>query len=115
MVHFIRRNRLLSEPPILLTADEEKNILVFLRKNCIFALNFNPTESFGDYGFSVPAGKYTLAFSSDDVAYNGQGRLQAREEHFSIAQKCPNGNQEFDHTLYLYLPSRCAVVLEKTK
>ena len=115
MIHFIRENALLSEAPVLLTADEEKKILVFLRKNCIFALNFNPTASFGDYGFSAPEGKYTLAFSSDDAAFNGQGRLQAGEEHLSIAQKCPNGNQEFSHTLYLYLPSRCAVVLKKTK
>ncbi len=115
MVRFIRENRLLSEPPVLLTADEEKQILVFLRKNCIFALNFNPTASFGDYGVAAPAGKYKLAFSSDDAEYNGQGRLQAGEVHFSIEQKCPNGNQEFDHTLYLYLPSRCAIVLKITK
>ncbi len=113
MVHFIRNNRLLTEAPVLLTADEEKKILVFLRKNCIFALNFNPTGSFGDYGFSAPEGKYRLVFSSDDAVFNGQGRLQAGEEHFSLQQKCPNGNQEFDHTLYLYLPSRCAVVLKK--
>ena len=113
MVRFIRNNRLLTDAPVLLTADEEKKILVFLRKNCIFALNFNPTGSFGDYGFSAPEGKYRLVFSSDDAVFNGQGRLQAGEEHFSVQQKCPNGNQEFDHTLYLYLPSRCAVVLKK--
>ena len=82
---------------------------------CIFALNFNPTSSFGDYGFSAPAGEYGLVFSTDDATYNGQGRLSAAEKHFSMDQKCPNGNQEFDHTLYLYLPSRCAVVLKKIK
>ena len=42
-----------------------------------------------------------------------QRPLQAGEKHLRIAQRCPNGNQEFDHTLYLYLPSRCAVVLKK--
>ncbi|MCR5519981.1 MAG: alpha amylase C-terminal domain-containing protein [Bacteroidales bacterium] len=115
MVQFIRKNRLLSDKPVLLTADEQKGILVFLRKNCIFALNFNPTSSFGDYGFSAPEGKYELVFSTDDALYNGQGRLSAAETHFSMDAKCPNGNQEFDHTLYLYLPSRCAVVLKKTK
>ena len=115
MVQFIRKNRLLSEKPVLLTADEQKGILVFLRKNCIFALNFNPTSSFGDYGFSAPSGTYRLVFSTDDAAYNGQGRLSPAEKHFSLDGRCPNGNQEFDHTLYLYLPSRCAVVLEKTK
>ena len=115
MVHFIRKNQLLSHKPVLLTADEQKQILVFLRKNTIFALNFNPTGSFGDYGFAAPEGTYELVFSSDDAAFNGQGRLSVGERHISLAQKCPNGNREFDNTLYLYLPARSAVVLKKIK
>ena len=115
MIHFIRKNRLFSEPPVLLTADEQKQILVFLRKNCIFALNFNPVNSIGDYGFSAPEGEYELVFCSDEPRFNGQGRLAAGERHSSVDKRCPNGNQEFDHTLYLYLPCRSALVLKKIK
>ena len=28
-------------------------------------------------------------------------------------EKSPNGNRKYDHTLYLYLPCRCAIVLKK--
>ena len=35
------------------------------------------------------------------------------EEHISLAEKSPNGNRKYDHTLYLYLPSRCVLVLKK--
>ena len=115
MIRLIRREKLLCAPPVLLVADEQKQILVFLRKNCIFALNFNPMASFADYGLSAPDGTWTLELDSDAAEYGGQGRLAAGEEHVAQAQRCPNGNQEFDHCLYLYLPSRTAVVLKKTK
>ncbi len=115
MVQFIRKNRLFEEKAVLLTADEQKQILVFLRKNCIFALNFNPAGSFGDYGFAAPDGTFELEFSSDDAEFGGQGRLMAGEKHISLPERCPNGNQGYDHTLYLYLPARSAVVLKKTK
>ena len=115
MIQFIRKNALLSESPVLLTADEQKQILVFLRKNCIFALNFNPGASFADYAFAAPSGEYELAFCSDELRFNGPGRLVAGERHISMDVRCPNGNQEFDHSLSLYLPSRSALVLKKIK
>ena len=115
MIRFIKSRRLLSEPPVLLTADEQKQILVFLRKNCIFALNFNPGASFTDYAFAAPSGEYELAFCSDELRFNGPGRLVAGERHVSMDVRCPNGNQEFDHSLSLYLPSRSALVLKKIK
>ena len=104
MIRFIRKNRLLVDRPVLLTADEQKQILVFLRKNCIFALNFNPVNSIADYGFSAPEGEYELVFSTDEPRFNGHGRLAAGERHITV-----------DHTLYLYLPCRSALVLKKIK
>ncbi len=115
MVHLLEKGGVLDEAPVLLTADEEKKILIFLRKNCIFALNFNATQSFQDYGFSAPAGEYRTVLCSDDARYDGFGRLQKGETHVSRPEKSPNGNQDYSDTLYLYLPSRCAVVLEKIK
>jgi len=113
MVHFIKKGKVLSERPVILTADEQKKILIFLRKNCIFAFNFNPTESFENYGFSAPEGEWEMAFNSDDADFGGFGRLSGVEKHVAVEGKCPNGNQSFDHTLFMYLPSRCAVVLKK--
>ena len=113
MVHLIRKEDLLAFRPELLVADEEKKILIFKRKNCIFALNFSPAGSFADYGFSAPAGTYVNVLDSDEERFNGYSRLQEGEQHSSVPGKCPNGNQAYDHTLKLYLPARCAMVLKQ--
>jgi len=113
MVHLLRDNDVLSSKPVLLVADEQKKILVFLRKNCIFALNFSPTGSFADYGVSAPGGEWVSILDSDETIYNGFSRLKEGDRHIAVSGKCPNGNQDYDHTLYLYLPARTAVVLKK--
>jgi 1,4-alpha-glucan branching enzyme len=113
MVHLLKAEGALAARPELLVADEEKKILIFSRENCIFAVNFNPQGSFRDYGFSAPAGKFAKVFDSDELRFGGFGRLEQAETHIAMPRRSPNGNQSFDHTLYLYLPSRCAIVLKK--
>jgi len=111
MVHMLRRSYTLSDRPVILVADEQKDVLIFRRKNDIFAFNFHPSASFPDYGFAAPEGKWKVVMSTDEARFDGLGRVKPGEEHFSMPERCPNGNQDFDHTLYLYLPSRCAMVL----
>ena len=113
MVHFLRTRGTLALAPELLVADEEKKILIFRRGNAIFAFNFNPVNSFEDYGFAAPQGEWSVAFHSDGREFGGFGRLAGNEVHEALAERSPNGNQAYDHTLYLYLPSRCAIVLEQ--
>ena len=113
MVHYLRACAALSARPELLVADEEKKILIFKRQNTIFAFNFNPENSFENYGFSAPQGEWKMAFNSDEPEFGGFGRLPGSERHIAVAEHCPNGNQAYDHTLYLYLPCRCAIVLEQ--
>ena len=113
MVHLLRQEGVLFHRPELLVADEEKKILIFRRKNCIFALNFSATGSFADYGFSAPAGEFVNVLDSDEARFNGFSRLQEGEHHISVSGKCPNGNQAYNHTLKLYLPARCAMVLKQ--
>ena len=113
MIRLGREEKILTDRPELLVQDEEKKILVFKRINCIFAFNFNPNSSFSDYGFSAPAGKYVPILDSDDKAFGGFSRVRDEDCHFTVPQKSPNGNQKYDSTLYLYLPSRCAIVLKK--
>ncbi len=103
MTAYVRKTELLSERPELLRADEEKKILIFRRKDSIFAFNFNPQGSFPDYGFAAPAGSYRKVFDSDDPEFDGFGRLAQDKDHTT----------EPDGTLRLYLPCRCALVLEK--
>ncbi len=113
MVHLLRAEGILAARPELLVADEEKKILIFLRKNCIFALNFSPNGSFADYGFSAPEGEYENVLDSDEQIFGGFARLKVGEHHISMPGKCPNGNQGYNHTMKLYLPARTAMVLKK--
>ena len=113
MVNLAQQEAVLDERPELFVQDEEKKILIFKRKNCIFALNFNPTASFVDYGFSAPAGKYEVVLNSDESEFDGFSRVKTGEVHFSVPVKNENGNGKYSDSLSLYLPNRCAVVLKK--
>ena len=113
MIHLAQQEGDLDEKPELFVQDEEKKILIFKRKNCIFALNFNPTASIADYGFAAPAGKYEAVLNTDENEFDGFSRLKTGEVHFSVPRKSENGNGKYDETLYLYLPARTAVVLKK--
>lgn len=113
MVTLVRENELLVAKPKLLVQDEEKKILIFMRKDCIFAFNFNATSSFTDYGFSSPAGDWKVCLDSDEAAFNGFSRVKDGEIHSAVEGRCPNGDQELEHTLRLYLPARTAIVLKK--
>ena len=103
MIHYVKQERVLSGELRQLYVDEERKVLIFSRGNSIFAFNFNPTASFGDFRFQAPDGEYAMAFNSDDPAYGGFSRLGADERHTTV-----------DGWLSLYLPSRVALVLKKT-
>ncbi len=113
MVYLAIQESILDAKPELFVQDEEKKILIFQRKNCIFALNFNPEASFADYAFAAPAGKYEVILNSDENEFDGFSRLKTGEVHFSVSVPSENGNGKYDESLSLYLPSRCAVVLKK--
>jgi len=102
MIHYVRKHRTLNFPFSLICCDEERKILVFERGNSIFALNFNPAASFENFCFQAPEGEYVMAFNSDEESFGGFSRLQKDERHFTV-----------NHILSLYLPCRCAVVLDK--
>ena len=102
MVHLFKKQALLDDSPQLIKADEGDHVLIFRRKNCIFAFNFHPVESYTGYGVAVPDGLYISVLDSDDSRYGGFGRLQRGEIHWTQ-----------DGQLKVYLPARTALVLMK--
>ncbi len=102
MVHLFKKQALLDDSPQLIKADEGDHVLVFRRKNCIFAFNFHPVESYTGYGVAVPDGLYISVLDSDDSRYGGFGRLQRGEVHWTQ-----------EGLLKVYLPARTALVLMK--
>ena len=104
MIHALRDEKVLDEAPVQLWVNEGDKVLVFARRNLIFAFNFNPSKSFDNYGFGAPEGEWSKLLDSDELRFGGFGRLPQGERH--ITQ---------DGQLKLYLPARCAVVLKKVK
>ena len=92
----------------LLHEDSTKKIIAFKRADLIFAFNFNPLQSFTDYRFKAPPGKYHMILDSDAQKYGGQGRLDTQQEHFTIVNDTEGKSQNM---LSLYLPTRSAFVL----
>ena len=103
MIHLFKKEDLLSSPPEHIVADEAKKVLIFRRKNCIFALNFSPSASYEGYSFNAPEGAWELIFDSDDKDYDGFSRLKNGERHWS------------DGKMSVYHPCRCAFVLRKVE
>jgi 1,4-alpha-glucan branching enzyme len=111
MIALAKKQAFLGSPPELIVADELKKVLIFRRKSCIFAFNFNPSESFADYGFAAPSGEYGTLLDSDDPRYGGFGRMDDSVHHFTMPDAGGCGQALTDDILRLYLPSRTAVVL----
>lgn len=108
MIKLVKKERILEYPVKSLFIDNQKQILIYSRRDLIFVFSFNPTESFTDYKFKAPAGKYKYVLDSDDKLYGGFSRNNHAIEHFTI-------HEEEGDKLSLYIPSRSAFVLKKQK
>ena len=106
MIKLIAENQLLTKPLACVRADEQKKVLVFKRGDLIFALNFNPEQSFENYGFDADKGTYEVVLDSDAKEFGGFGRNDDAASHTTGVE---NGKDY----LYLYLPCRSAQVLRK--
>ena len=91
--------------------NDSDQVLAFGRDDLVFVFNFNPVRSFQDYGFLVPAGKYSVILDSDGIVFGGYGRIDDSCEHFTLFD--PLYCEQQKGWLKLYLPSRTALVLKK--
>lgn len=89
----------------------EDNVLAYMRGNLLFVYNFNPTNSYTDYGMLVPEGEYKVILNTDEKRFGGFGLTDDGLHHFSHY----DGLYKKDHKgwLRLYIPAHTAVVLNK--
>ncbi|KAJ2676181.1 alpha-1,4-glucan branching enzyme [Coemansia spiralis] len=88
---------------------EGDKVLAFERGNLLWIFNFDPTRSYTDYRIGTAwAGKYTVALSTDDTQFLGQGRVDPNVEHFSTPMEW-NSRPNY---IQVYLPARTAIVLK---
>lgn len=105
MLHFATKSNLLDRKPRVLVRDIERQLLVFERSGYLFVFSFNPTTSYTDYQFDVPAGKYTTVLSTDNLTFGGDNRIDESVEHFTQYTGKEN-------LLSLYIPARIGMVLK---
>ena len=90
-------------------SDTSNQVLAYSRKDYLFVFNFNFSQSYTDYPIAVEPGKYKGIFTTDDLEFGGQGRVDNSIEHLTIGEKDSYGLKN----LMLYLPTRTGLVLKK--
>lgn len=95
-------------PASLLWEHDRDKVLVFQRGDLLFAFNFHPQNSYSDYQFQAPPGRYAIVLNTDDPETGGHGRVDNSRHHFTLT---PDEPDQPPHRLSLYLPSRTALVL----
>lgn len=112
MIEFVSNAALhKSSFPTLDHADEKNQVISFERNEFIFVFNFNPSQSFTNYGIPVHPGKYQIVFSTDDPEFGGFNRIDKSYIFYTTAGKDISTLKS--NAVTLYIPSRTAFVLKK--
>jgi 1,4-alpha-glucan branching enzyme len=110
MIDLIKTHDLFSWADVgLLHLHEKDKILAFERKTLIFIFNFHPIQSFSDYMFNAPPGKYKMILNTDEARFGGKNRLEKDQVHFTNYTAKTDKDH---HLISLYLPNRTALILE---
>lgn len=114
LVDFVRGVEDFHKLPLVQLWDKwEDQVLVYERGNYLFVYNFHPTDSFVDYRFPAPAGKYRTLFCTDEGRFGGHDLVDLSVPHFTLCDH--ELNYEGRGWLSLYIPARTAFVLERER
>ena len=114
MLEVIKSVRKFQKTPVQeIWHNDGDQVLAYMRKDLVFVFNFNPKQSFTDYGFLVPEGAYGIILDSDNPAYGGNGLNDDTITHFTMPD--PLYKKDKKGWMKLYLPARTALVLRKKK
>jgi len=110
MMQWVRDTSLLNIPEVYWRFDNKAdNILSYQRGDYLMVFNFNPTQSFTDYGIPLEPSKFRVLFNTDESRFGGQNRIDKSMIYYTR----PSGGLTSQHYLNLYLPARTAMVLKK--
>lgn len=110
MIALINNNKLLTVPSVdLVFENKPDKVLAYHRGLFLFIFNFNPTQSFTDYGIPLGAGKYKVVLNTDSGCFGGNDLVDEEISYYTL----PSGGIDSQHYLKMYLPARTALVLKK--
>lgn len=114
MIELIKSIEGFEKTPILKVWDNDGDqVLAYMREDLVFIFNFNPSQSFTDYGFLVPAGEYEIVLNTDASRFGGFNLNDDSIRHFTQYDELYKPEKK--EWLKLYLPARSAMVLRKIK
>ena len=94
-----------------ITENSYDKIIAFSRGDFLFVFNFHPKNSFTDYGIPI-TGKFKIVIDSDEPLFGGFNRID-RMVTYSSVRKGERSTLNVPFRLFLYLPSRTALVFKK--
>jgi len=111
MLALISKENFFAHPAELIYEDKPGQILTFRRGDLVFIFNFNPDQSYTDFGILTGPGKFHIALNTDAPQFGGFGRIDETFDYFtgSIIPDRPMEN----NYLKVYIPARCGVVFRK--
>lgn len=98
-------------PIVKIWEKKEDNILAYMRDDLLFIHNFNPTQSFTDYGMLVPEGEYKVILNTDEKRFGGFALTDDRIHHFTHFD--PLYKKEDKGWIKIYIPAHTSIVLKK--
>ena len=110
MIQLINENKILTVPSVdLVMENKPDKVVAFHRGLFLFVFNFNPAESFTDYGIPLGSGKYEIVLNTDSGRFGGNDLVDEKYTYYTL----PSAGITSQHYLKLYLPARTALVLKK--
>jgi len=110
MIRLINENKLLTIPSVdFVFENKPDKVLAFHRGLFLFVFNFNPVQSFYDYGIPLGKGKYKIVLSTDFGRFGGFDSVDEELSYYTF----PGKGVDIQHYLKLYLPARTAYVFKK--
>ena len=106
MVALGKRQRIFTGRDHQLIVENNQKWMAYQKGAGVFVFNFHPTESYTGTFVPMPEqGSYKVVMSTDDFCFGGFGRV-SHQVYETVEKDGKLG-------IYLYLPSRTAMVLEK--
>ena len=110
MIRLIREHQLLNVPSVdFVMENKPDKVLAYHRGLFLFVFNFNPSQSFTDYGIPLGPGKYKVELNTDSGRFGGNDLVDEDIRYYTM----PSAGVESQHYLKLYLPARTALVFKK--
>jgi 1,4-alpha-glucan branching enzyme len=114
MLEVLKSEKNIQKTPVQeIWHNDGDQILAYTRGELLFVFNFNPMQSFTDYGFIVPEGAYDVVLNTDSKAFGGNDLADDSVRHFTNYD--PIYEKDHKGWLKLYIPARSAVVLRRVK